>query len=99
MLYSKKRAYGETAPMIGLSVARQAHKIHSKETAGRYFLPGLNDWAIEAAAAHEHCSFQNGMDGTHITILLGSHCRFNIKCSLAITKLYSFTSYVFTSAI
>ena len=69
VLYSNKlgeRAYSEMAPMLGLPVARQARKIRSKETANQHFLPGLNNWAIEAAAGRESRPIQCGMDGTRI---------------------------------
>ena len=69
ILYSNKlgeKLYTTTAPMLGLPSVRQARRIRSKEMDSQYYLPGINDWALEMAANHEPRPLQNGMDGTRV---------------------------------
>ena len=69
ILYSNKlgeKLYTTTAPLLGLPEARQARRICSKDMGSLYYLPGINDWAIEMAAARELRPLQNGMDGTRV---------------------------------
>ena len=58
--------YTTTAPMLGLPSARQARRICAKESAKRFYLPGVNGWAMDLACSREVKPLQNGMDGTRI---------------------------------
>ena len=58
--------YTTTAPMLGLPSARQARRIHAKESAERFYLPDLNGWAMDLACSREVKPLQNGMDSTRI---------------------------------
>ena len=49
ILYSNKlgeKMYTTTAPLLGLPEARQARRIHSRDLADHYYLPGINDWGF-----------------------------------------------------
>lgn len=52
VLYSNRlgeKMYTTTAPMLGLPSARQARRIRAKESAERFYLPGLNGpWILYA---------------------------------------------------
>ena len=57
--------YSTVAPMMGLPLARQAQRIRAQERHSTTYTPGINDWAIKAAA-EEHRPYQNSMDGTRV---------------------------------
>ena len=73
VLYSNhlgEKMYTTTAPMLGLPSARQARRIRAKESAERFYLPGLNGWAMDIACSREVKPLQNGMDGTRIICII-----------------------------
>ena len=99
ILYSSRlgeKLYTTTAPMLGLPSVRQARRIRSKEMDSQYYLPGINDWALEMAANHELRPLQNGMDGTriirivelyHDQYLVGKAFPPDVRCFLSPEKL------------
>ena len=59
--------YTTTAPLLGLSTARQARKIRAKDLSAQHYLPGINKWPLEKLATRTVVKpLQNGMDGTRI---------------------------------
>ena len=58
--------YTYTAPLLGLPSARQARRIRSKDIGNHFYLPGINEWALDKVSQQEHRPLQNGMDGTRV---------------------------------
>lgn len=65
--------YSTVAPMIGLPLARQAQRIWAKDQCSHTSMPGLNEWALEAATSHEVRPLQMSMDGTRIVRTIELH--------------------------
>ena len=61
-----EKLYTTTAPLLGLPSVRQARKICAKDIGDQYYLPGINDWALDLAMQNERRPLQNGMDGTRV---------------------------------
>ena len=73
ILYSNKlgeKMYTTTAPLLGLPKVRQARRIRSKDSSDHYYIPGINDWALQLVASQEHRPLQNGMDGTRVVRII-----------------------------
>ena len=76
ILYSNKlgeKMYTTTAPLLGLPKVRQARRIRSKDSSDHYYIPGINDWALQLVASQEHRPLQNGMDGTRVVRIIDSY--------------------------
>lgn len=69
ILFSNKLGetmYSSIAPILGLQSFRQVQRVKSKINGEKYYLPGINQWAIEDIAKREVRPLQNGMDGTRV---------------------------------
>ena len=69
ILYSNRlgeKMYTTTDPLLGLPSVRQARRICAKDIGSHYYLPGINDWALEKAASCEARPLQNSMDDTRV---------------------------------
>ena len=45
-----EKMYSTIAPMMGLPAARQAQRLNAKDCSSFTYMPGLNDWAFDAAS-------------------------------------------------